>query len=95
MSWVLSLLQVVTEQIARDDRIRDLWTTVGDILDRVNALGNYKDEPVYKKQVEVILKQIYECVLFLRWYAARDFGGILSLRPCGQRSVLIGDSLIP
>ena len=78
---MLILLQIVTEQIAREARIRDLWTTVGDILDRVGALGKHKDEPVYKKKVEVILKQIYECVLFLRWYAEKGFGGTRSCLP--------------
>ena len=76
-SRVLSVLQIVSEQIAREVRIRGLWTTVGDILDRVSALGKQKDEPLYKKNVEGTLRQIYECVLFLRWYAANGFGGML------------------
>ena len=87
LNWVLSLLQIVTEQIARDDRIRDLWSTVGDILDRVAALGKHKDELLYKKKVEAILRQIYECVLFLRWYAAEGFGGILSFPICAAACV--------
>ena len=44
----------------------------------MGALGKHKDEPLYRKKVALILKQIYECVLFLRWYADKGFGGILS-----------------
>ena len=88
LNWVLSLLQIVTDQIARDGRIRDLWSTVGDILDRLDALGKHKDERLYKKKVELILKQIYQCVLFLRWYGAKGFGSIRSFyepRTCVHR----------
>ena len=59
-----------------DNRIRDLWETVQEILDLVDHFGNLKDEPLYKKGVEAILKQIYEYVLFVRWYADKGFGGI-------------------
>jgi hypothetical protein len=75
--WVFILPQVVAAQIDRDDRVRRLWNRIGDILDLVNPLGKYKDHQLYKKNVEAILKQVYECVLFLRWYADKGFAGIL------------------
>ena len=59
----------------RDDRVRRLWNRVGDILDLVDPLGKYKNHRLYKRTVEAILKQLYECVLFLRWYADKGFGG--------------------
>jgi hypothetical protein len=67
----------VADQIGRDNRIRGIWETVQTTLDLVDPLGKLKDMPLYKKTVEAILKQIYECVLFLRWYADKTFGGIL------------------
>ena len=87
---MLSLLQIVKEQIDREDRVRDLWATVGNILDRVSALGKHKDEPLYERNVESILKQIYECVLFMRWYAAKGFGGMLWFLRYVQGSVFTG-----
>jgi hypothetical protein len=70
--------QVVIAQMDRDERVRGLWNKVGDILDLVDPLGEYKDHRLYKKNVEAILKQVYECVLFLRWYADKGFTGLLS-----------------
>ena len=78
----LILLQAVADQMDRDGRIRDLWETVKTILDLVDDLGKLKDNTLYKKTVEAILKQIYECVLFLRWYAGKGFGGILYPSMC-------------
>jgi hypothetical protein len=78
----LILLQAVADQVDRDDRIRSLWETVKTTLDLVDPLGKLKDMPLYKKMVEAILKQIYECVLFLRWYAGKGFGGMLCPSMC-------------
>ena len=69
----------MTAQIDRDDRVRSLWNRVGDVLDLVDPLGKYKEHGLYKKKVEAILKQIYECVLFLRWYAEKGFMGMRCL----------------
>jgi hypothetical protein len=57
--------------------VRRLWNRIRDILDLVDPLGKYKDHRLYNKNVEAILKQVYECVLFLRWYADKGFAGIL------------------
>lgn len=72
----------MANQIERDDRIRNLWEIVKRTVDLVDPLGEFKDKPLYKKTVEAILKQIYECVLFLRWYADKGFGGILCPSMC-------------
>jgi hypothetical protein len=71
--------QVLTAQINHDDRVCRLWNRIGDILDLVDPLGKYKDHRLYKKNVEAILKQVYECVYFLRWYADKGFTGTLFL----------------
>ena len=55
----------------------------------MNALGKHKDEPLYKTKVGAILKQIYECVLFLKWYSSEGSGGILSFVRSAQGSVFI------
>ena len=68
--------------MALDNRIQNLWDTVNDILDLVDNFGDVKDEALYKKTIEAILKQIYEFVLFMRWYADKGFGGISFLPHC-------------
>ena len=67
----------MADQIERDDRIRSLWETVQSTLVLLDPFGKLKDLPLYKKTVEGMLKQVYECVFFLRWYAKKGFGGML------------------
>ena len=60
----------------RDDRIHKLWARVAEILDLVVQAEDLKKQPMYAKTLETILEQIYQCVLFLRWFGERGFVGI-------------------
>ena len=73
LSWVLILLQIVTDQITREDRMRDLWAKVENILE-FEGLGIYKDKPRTKRRSRLFLT--YVCFV-LRRYPAEGFGGIL------------------
>ena len=49
-------------------RIWILWLRIAQILDLVVQAEDLKKQPMYKNTLEMILEQIYQCVLFLRWY---------------------------
>ena len=62
-----------------DEHIRILWLWIAQILDLVVQAKDLKKQPMYKNTLETILEQIYQCVLFLRWYGERGFTGKLHL----------------
>ena len=63
-----------------DEHICILWLWIAQILDLVVQAEDLKKQPMYKNTLKMILEQIYQCVLFLRWYGERGFTGKLHPR---------------
>ena len=63
-----------------DEHICILWLQIAQILNFVVQAEDLKKQLMYKNTLEMILEQIYQCVLFLRWYGERGFTG--KLHPC-------------
>jgi len=59
----------------RDDEVRKLWGTVVDVLDFMKQAEPLKEIQGLEKTTQAIMKQVYECTLFLRDYESRNFGG--------------------
>ncbi|TFY70711.1 hypothetical protein EVG20_g2289 [Dentipellis fragilis] len=78
LAWTVlsSGYKILKAQVDRDDRIRNLWHTVQDV---VVFFDEVKEEPTranYLKQAVMdVMKQIYECCQFLRKYADKGFAG--------------------
>ena len=58
-----------------DDNVRKLWETVADTLDFMKQADWFDSISGFEKTVQAIIKQIYDCVLFLRSYGDRGFMG--------------------
>jgi hypothetical protein len=64
----------------RDGKVRQLWGTVVDTLEFMKQAEPLNEIQGLEKTVQAIMKQIYDCVLFLRSYGERGFiGGYLFL----------------
>ena len=63
-----------------DECICILWLWIALILDLVVQAEDLTKQLMYKNTLKTILEQIYQCVLFLRWYGERGFTG--KLHPC-------------
>jgi len=59
----------------RDDRVRGLWDMVVDTLDFMRQAEPLKEIEGLEKTVQAIMKQIYDCTLFLRSCEERGFLG--------------------
>jgi hypothetical protein len=68
-------LQIIRAQQARDAKVRQLWDTVLDTLDFMKQAEPLKAIKGLEKTVQAIMKQIYDCTLFLRSYGDRGFVG--------------------
>ncbi|KAA1467062.1 hypothetical protein DENSPDRAFT_68668 [Dentipellis sp. KUC8613] len=78
LAWVVlsSGYKILKAQVDRDDRVRNLWCTVQDV---VAFFDDVKEQPAkatyLQKVVADVVKQIYECCQFLRKYADHGFAG--------------------
>jgi hypothetical protein len=72
---LIDRLQALKAQQDRDGRIRDLWEVVLDTLDFMKQADPLKEIQGLEKTVQSIMKQIYDCTLFLRSYGERGFVG--------------------
>ena len=61
-------LQIIHAQQARYAKARKLWDTVLDTLDFMKQADPPKEIKGLEKTVQAIMKQIYDCTLFLRRY---------------------------
>jgi hypothetical protein len=68
-------LQTLKAQQDRDDKVRDLWGLVLETLDFMKQAEPLKEILGLEKTVQAIMKQIYDCSLFLRSYGKRGFVG--------------------
>jgi hypothetical protein len=57
----------------RDEKVRQLWGTVMDTLDFMNDAEPLNKIQGLEKTVQAMMKQIYDCVLFLRSYGQQGF----------------------
>jgi hypothetical protein len=71
-------IQTLKAQQDRDGKVRDLWGVVLDTLDFMEQAEPLKEIQGVEKTVQSIMKQIYDCVLFLRSYGE---GGFVGRRP--------------
>jgi hypothetical protein len=67
--------QALKAQQDRDEQVQQLWGTVIDTLDFMKELDPLGAIKGLEKTVQAIMKQIYDCTLFLRSYAERTFVG--------------------
>jgi hypothetical protein len=58
----------------RDDKIVQLLSTITHLLEIVNEVGPIPKSFVLDRTVAAIMKQIYECGVFLNDYASKGFG---------------------
>ena len=68
-------LQIIHEQQARYAKARKLWDTVLDTLDFMKQADLPKEIEGLEKTVKAIMKQIYDCTLFLRSYGNQGVVG--------------------
>jgi hypothetical protein len=71
MTAVTSLmiyLQALKAQQDRDKKVRDLWDLVLETLGFMKQPEPLKEIQGLEKTVQAIMKQIYDCALFLRSY---------------------------
>ena len=61
-------LQIIHAQQARYAKARKLWDTVLDTLDFMKQTEPLKAIKGLEQTVQAIMKQIYDCTLFLRRY---------------------------
>jgi hypothetical protein len=68
-------LQILKAQQDKDAKVRQLWDVVLDTLDFMKLAEPLKEIKGVEKTVQAIMKQIYDCTLFLRGYGERGFFG--------------------
>jgi hypothetical protein len=68
-------LQIIHEQQSHYAKARKLWDTVLDTLDFMKQADPSKEIKGLEKTVQAIMKQIYDCTLFLRSYGDRGVVG--------------------
>ena len=87
MNHILTrITKVLKAQQDRDKKVQVLWDTILDTLDFMKQADPLKDISGLERTVESIMKQLYECALFLRSYGEGGFIGIDSLRD-SERSI--------
>ena len=59
----------------RDDKVRGLWDLVVDTLDFMRQAEPLKEIQGLERTVQAIMKQIYDCTLFLRSDGETGFVG--------------------
>jgi hypothetical protein len=70
------VIQVVKGQLNRDSSIVDLLTTMEHTFAFVDAIENLPQKiPLVEDTIRDILKQTFECALFIREYADHGFHG--------------------
>jgi hypothetical protein len=72
---LIGRLQTLKAQQDRDGKVRDLWGVVLETLDFMKQAEPLKEIQGLEKTVQSIMKQIYDCTLFLRSYGERGFVG--------------------
>jgi hypothetical protein len=65
--------QVLKTQQDRDDQVRKMWGTVVDALDFMKQAEPLKEIEGLERTIQAMMKQIYDCTLFLRSYGDRNF----------------------
>ncbi|KAF8591398.1 WD40 repeat-like protein [Ramaria rubella] len=80
LAWsvLTSAQKVLKAQQDRDRKVQQLWVKILDTLDfmkQAEAAEIAKRIQGVEKTVQAIMKQIYDCVLFLRSYGERGFTG--------------------
>ena len=68
-------LQILKVQQDRDEKVRGLWDLVVDTLDFMRQAEPLKEIQGLERTVQAIMKQIYDCTLFLRSYGEKGFVG--------------------
>ncbi|KAF8583155.1 glycosyltransferase family 1 protein [Ramaria rubella] len=73
-----SMRRVLKAQQDQDDKVKQLWATILDTLDFMKQAEDAEIPERIKgveKTVQAIMKQIYDCALFLRRYGEEGFKG--------------------
>lgn len=65
-------MKALIVQLDRDQRMQQLWAAAADMLDFLKDSGVVLDS-VPISIVEAMMKQIYDCALFVREYTGRGF----------------------
>ena len=77
MNYMLTgVIKVLKAQQDRDKKVQALWDTVLDTLDFMKQADPLKEISGLERTVQSMMKQIYECALFLRGYGEEGFIGI-------------------
>lgn len=76
LSFELKNTQAIRAQVKRDQKVIDLTTSMVSVYTFVDAIQDVPQKiDVLSNTIDSIFKQTIECILFLREYTGKGFGG--------------------